>query len=151
MKSTSSFPGFIGWLLLTFLAPLTAIRVKMGPWFEALHKPEWNPPGWIFGPVWTALYILMAVAAWLAWRAGSRGGLTLYIVSLILNAIWTPLFFGEHRPDLALLDIALLWITILATFVAFTKVSRAAAWLLVPYLAWVTFATALNASIWFLN
>ncbi len=136
---------------MTFVAPLASWRVRPGPWFEALIKPEWNPPSWIFGPVWTTLYLLMAIAAWLAWKAGARGGLTLYIVQLIFNAAWTLLFFGKHRIDLALLDIGVLWLAIVATMSAFSKVRVSAAWLLAPYLAWVSFATALNFAIWWLN
>ena len=126
-----------------------------GEWYASLKKPSWNPPGWIFGPVWTALYTMMAVAAWLIWRRGcwaaQRRPLTLFLVQLALNAAWTPLFFGWHRPRLAFADIVLLWLAILATLVAFRPVSRAAAWLLAPYLAWVSFATVLNLTLWRLN
>ncbi len=115
----------------------------------------WNPPGWVFGPVWTALYAMMAVAAWMVWRRGGFGmqrfPLVLFVTQLALNALWTPLFFGLHRPDLALVDIALLWLAIVSTVATFTRVHRGAAALLVPYLAWVSFATFLNLTIWRLN
>lgn len=126
-----------------------------GEWYASLRKPAWNPPGWIFGPVWTALYTMMAVAAWMVWRHGGftaqRRPLALFLLQLALNAAWTPLFFGWHRPGLAFAEIVLLWLAIAATLVAFRPVSRAAAWLLAPYLAWVSFATVLNLTLWRLN
>lgn len=124
-------------------------------WYRALNKPSWNPPNWVFGPVWTVLYVLMAVAAWLVWsKVGfdlSSPWLLLYCVQLALNVIWSFLFFGARRPDWALTEIAFLWLSILATLLAFWKISLAAGLLLVPYLAWVTFAGALNATIVRLN
>ena len=127
----------------------------MGDWYAALHKPSWNPPPWVFGPAWTFLYITMAVAAWLVWREGGwkaqRRALGLFIVQWFLNALWTPLFFGAHRPGVAFGEIVLLWLAIAATLVAFWRVKKAAGLLLVPYLAWVSFAAALNFTIWRLN
>ena len=126
-----------------------------GAWYASLQKPSWNPPGWIFGPVWTALYAMMAVAAWMVWRRGGwekqRKPLVIFLAQLILNALWTPLFFGLHRPGLAFAEIVLLWLAIVATIVVFRPVSRAAMLLLVPYLAWVSFAAALNFTLWRLN
>jgi len=126
-----------------------------GEWFAKLNKPAWNPPGWVFAPVWTALYTMMAVAAWLVWQRGGfvirRRPQTLFLVQLVLNAAWTPLFFGLHLPGLAFAEIVVLWVAIAATLVSFHAVSRAAAWLLAPYLAWVTFAAALNHALWRLN
>lgn len=126
-----------------------------GEWYASLKKPSWNPPPWIFAPVWISLYAMMAVAAWLVWKRGGfstqRRPLTLFLAQLALNALWTPLFFGLHRPGLACLEIALLWLAIAATLLAFRPVNRAAAWLLAPYLAWVTFAAALNFALWKLN
>ncbi len=123
-----------------------------GSWYATLEKPPWTPPGWLFGPVWTALYVAMAVAAFLVWRergsfGAARKELSLYAVQLALNAAWTPLFFGARRPDLALVDIGLLWLALAALLPLFLRVRRAAGLLLVPYLAWVTFAAALNLSI----
>lgn len=139
-------------LALTFGAAVVGSQFGPGPWFEALQKPDWNPPNWVFAPVWTALYAMMAVAAWLVWRGGGRRGpIVLFLLQLALNAAWSWLFFGLHRPDLALADIVLLWLAIVATLVAFARVSGGAAALMVPYLAWVSFATVLNASIWRLN
>lgn len=130
-------------------------NLSVGDWYAALNKPSWNPPNWVFGPVWTALYIGMAVAAWLVWRKNGLAAawlpLLLFGVQLFLNAAWSALFFGMRSPGIAFADIVLLWIAILATIVAFGRISSLAATLLVPYLAWVSFATALNWSIWRLN
>ena len=124
-------------------------------WYAALRKPAWNPPGWVFGPVWTMLYTLMAVAAWLVWRRGGfatqRRPLTLFLVQLALNAAWTPLFFGLHWPGVALAEMGLLWAALGATLLAFRSVSSVAAALLTPYLAWVSFAAVLNFTLWHLN
>jgi translocator protein len=118
-------------------------------WFPTLIKPSFNPPSWLFGPVWTTLYIMMAVAAWLVWLR--QGSLVLFYVQLALNFAWSLLFFGLHSPALALVDIVAMWVLILLTLLAFWKIDRRAGWLLVPYLAWVSFASVLNASIWWLN
>ncbi len=118
-------------------------------WFPTLVKPSFNPPSWLFAPVWTTLYIMMAVAAWLMWLR--KGSLVLFYVQLALNFAWSLLFFGLHSPALALVDIVAMWIAILLTLLAFWKVDRRAGLLLVPYLAWVSFAGVLNASIWWLN
>ena len=144
-----------GWLLLCFAAASLGGIFGPGEWYASLNKPSWNPPGWLFGPVWTTLYAMMAVAAWLVWRRGgfARQGraLTFFLVQLALNAAWTPLFFGLQRPGLAFAEIVLLWLAIAATIYAFRPVSRVALWLLVPYLAWVSFAAALNFTLWRLN
>jgi len=117
--------------------------------YQSLNQPSWAPPSWLFGPVWTVLYALMAVAGWLVWRrVGWTAALTVYAAQLVLNAAWTPVFFGAGRYGLALVDIVLLWFLIGATVWLFRPVSRVAAALLLPYWAWVTFATALNAWIW---
>jgi benzodiazapine receptor len=148
--------GLTLWLLVTFAAPgIGAFLGAPDEWFKMLAKPSWNPPSWLFGPVWTTLYVLMAVAAWLVWRQGGfarqRGPLALYLIQLTLNAAWTPVFFGLHAPGPAFAVIAVLWIGIFATMVAFRKAHRTAAWLLAPYLAWVSFASVLNFTIWRLN
>ena len=118
-------------------------------WFPTLVKLSFNPPSWLFAPVWTTLYIMMAVAAWLVWLR--KGSLVLFYVQLALNFAWSLLFFGLHSPALALIDIVAMWVAILLTLLSFWKVDRRAGWLLVPYLAWVSFAGMLNASIWWLN
>ncbi|MBM3878024.1 MAG: tryptophan-rich sensory protein [Verrucomicrobia bacterium] len=142
-------------MAICFVAPALGIFAMPGEWYASLRKPSWNPPGWIFGPVWTALYAMMAVAAWLVWRRGGfaaqRRALTMFLVQLALNAAWTPLFFGLHWPGVAFAEIVLLWLAIVATLFAFRPVSRVAAWLLVPYLAWVSFAAVLNFELWRLN
>ena len=144
-----------GWLLLCFAAAAFGSLFMPGEWYASVKKPAWNPPGWVFGPVWTALYTMMAVAAWLVWRRGGwaaqRRPLTLFLVQLALNAAWTPLFFGLKQPGWAFTDIVLLWLAIGASLFAFRPVSRVAAWLLAPYLAWVSFAATLNFTLWRLN
>lgn len=124
-------------------------------WYAALRKPPWTPPGWVFGPVWTTLYLMMGVAAWLVWRRGgcaaNRTPLILFALQLAANALWSILFFGLHAPGAAFLEILILWSLILATALTFRRVSSLAAWLLLPYLAWVTYAATLNVGVWRLN
>jgi translocator protein len=124
-------------------------------WYASLAKPSWTPPGWIFGPVWSVLYLSMAVAAWLVWRqaglARAAVPMALFGIQLLLNALWSWLFFGVHSPGAAAVDIVLLWIAIAATMVAFWHRSTLAGMLFVPYLVWVSFASALNLAIWRLN
>ena len=121
-------------------------------WYPTLVKPTWSPPSWLFGPVWTALYIMMAIAAWLVWKAGNaKAALGLFALQLAFNCAWSFLFFGARSPALALVDIALMWLAILATIFAFQSKSTTAALLMAPYLVWVSFAAALNAAIWALN
>ena len=147
--------GLAGWLAVTFLAAFVGSRFEPGAWFRSIEKPSWNPPDRVFGPVWTTLYTMMAVAAWLVWRrwgfAGARAALTAYFVQLALNTAWSWLFFGRQDIGAALADIVLLLVAIVVTLALFWKRHRLAALLLVPYLAWVSFATALNFSIWRLN
>lgn len=147
--------GLAGWILFTFSAAALGGLFPPGEWYAQLKKPEWNPPNWIFGPVWTTLYALMAVAAWLVWRRGGftaqRGALGLFMLQLFLNALWTPLFFGLKYPAVAFADIVLLWMAILATLRTFWVVHLVAGVLLLPYLAWVSFAAVLNFSLWQLN
>jgi len=121
-------------------------------WYASLAKPTWTPPTWVFGPVWTLLYPLVAVAGWLVWRGGRAGGATLlFLFQLALNAAWPWLFFSLHRLDLALLDVVVLVLVILVAIGVFRRRSRGAALLLLPYLAWVVFAAALNLAVWRLN
>ncbi len=125
-------------------------------WYGGLAKPALNPPGWVFGPVWTALYLLMGISVYLIWREGRerrevRFALIAFAIQLILNAIWSPLFFGARSPFLGLIDIILLWLAVLWTMALFFRISKSAGWLLVPYLLWVSFAAYLNFSIWLLN
>lgn len=147
--------ALIGCVALTFSAAATSAFVTTGGWYAELAKPAWNPPNWIFGPAWTVLYIMMAVAAWLVWQRGGwktqRGPLTLYLVQWALNTLWTPLFFGIQRPGLAFAEILVLLAAILATLAAFWRVRRPAALLLIPYALWVSFAAILNFTIWRMN
>ena len=130
---------------------------SLDSWYASLAKPSFNPPGWVFGPVWTTLYTLMGIAAWLVWRRGDlssppvRNALFIFAAQLALNTLWSAFFFGLKSPLLALVDIVALMAAILATITAFKPVSPAAAWLMTPYLAWVAFAAILNAAIWRLN
>ena len=127
----------------------------MKSWYPSLAKPAWTPPDWLFGPVWTLLYLMMGLAAWLVWRQAEAGRarrpLLLYALQLLLNTCWSLLFFGLRSPGLALLEILLLWLAIAATLWAFARVRGWAAALLAPYLAWVSFAVALNFAIWRMN
>jgi len=147
--------ALIGWLLFCFIASAAAAFIPIGSWYQSLNKPTWNPPAWVFGPVWTVLYILMAVAAWLVWREGGwkkqKFPLGLFIAQWLLNVLWTPLFFGMHLIGLAFIDIAMLWLMIAATTFTFWRVSKPAGLLLLPYLAWVSFASVLNFVLWRLN
>lgn len=126
-------------------------------WYPTLVKPSFNPPNWLFAPVWSTLYVIMGIAAGLVWHEMDRQkelvkkGLIYFAIQLALNALWSFLFFGLHNPLLALIEIALLWLMIYETFVQFNKVNKIAGYLFIPYLMWVTFALALNASIWWLN
>jgi len=134
------------------------VTIGGGPqlWYATLAKPFFTPPNWVFSPVWTVLYLLMGIAAFLVWRkglvsAGVKTALAWFLVQLSLNALWTPVFFGLHRIGPALVVIVLLWAAIVATMRRFLRISRLAGVLLVPYLLWVSFAAVLNASLWHLN
>ena len=151
------WPGLIGWLGLTIAAGAVGGIASRGAteFYAQLSKPEWAPPASLFGPVWTALYIMMGVAAWLVWKergwAGARIALGLFLTQLAFNALWSWLFFVWRSGGLAFADIVLLVILIVATALAFARVSRLAAALLLPYLGWVLFATALTISVWLRN
>ena len=156
--------GLAAWLRLgLFLAACFAAAALGGvatggavrDWYPTLAKPAWNPPAWVFGPVWTVLYVLMAVAAWLVWRragwSGARRALTVFFVQLTLNAAWSGLFFGLRNPGAAFAEILLLWGAIAWTLVLFWRFSALAGMMFIPYLAWVSFAAVLNFTIWRLN
>jgi translocator protein len=127
----------------------------MDGWYESLEQPDWQPPDWLFGPVWSVLYLGIGVAAWLVWRDHgadeARWPLSIWGMQLALNLLWTGIFFGLKQPGIASIEIIALWVAILATIVAFWKISKLAAVILVPYLAWVTYAGALTIAIWRLN
>lgn len=149
--------GLAAWLILSFVAAAIggAASIQAGPFYTQLVRPDWAPPPWIFGPVWTVLYVLMGIAAWLVWRVGGFGAaksaLSLFLVQLALNALWSWLFFGWHLGALAFADVMLLWASILATLIFFWRITPLAGALLVPYLLWVSFASVLNYSVWRLN
>lgn len=147
---------WLGWVLLSFGAALPGAATPPGDWYEGLTKPSWTPPGWVFPVVWTTLYVAMGTAAWLVQRRAregreSRGPLAAFGLQLALNAAWTPVFFGAHRMLPALGILVALWLALLGTLLAFRRVSSTAAWLLAPYLVWVSVATVLNFEIWRLN
>jgi translocator protein len=149
--------GIAGWVLVSFAAAAVGgvASANAGDIYERLSRPGWAPPAFLFGPVWSVLYLLMGIAAGLVWRArgfaGARAALTLFIIQLGLNALWTWLFFAWRMGMWAFIEIVLLWLLILATIVAFGRIKTIPAWLLVPYLAWVSYATALSYAVWRLN
>jgi tryptophan-rich sensory protein len=157
MTTQKQIVGLIGWLIVSFIGAAIggAASIEAGPFYTQLVRPGWAPPPSIFGPVWTVLYALMGIAAWQVWRvAGFRAAgfaLTLFLIQLAFNALWSWLFFGWHRGALAFADIVLLWMLIVATLIAFWRISSLGGALLVPYLLWVTFAAGLNYSVWQLN
>ncbi len=149
--------GLAACLLLTFAAAAIGglASVQAGSFYGQLTRPQWAPPPWLFGPVWSVLYLLMGVAAWIVWRTDNsprvRAALAVFMAQLALNALWTWLFFVWRQGALAFAEIVLLWAAIALTIYFFSKVSKFAAALLAPYLAWVTFASALSLSLWRLN
>ncbi|WP_243370396.1 TspO/MBR family protein [Microvirga solisilvae] len=162
MPGSHATPPFLRFLIAVL--PVVAVsvagglvtRAKIPTWYAGLEKPSFNPPNWVFGPVWTTLYALMAYALWRILSLpkstpGRTGAVALFFVQLALNSAWSFAFFGAQSPLMGLVVIATLIVAILATIVAFWKLDRIAAWLLVPYLAWVSYATLLNGSIWQLN
>jgi translocator protein len=142
--------------LVVGLAGASSSYANAKDWYNALNRPTFTPPDWLFAPVWTALYIMMGVAVSRVWRCGLdspgvKSALAVFAIQLILNAIWSPLFFGMHSPLLGLLDIVALWLVIAVTIILFWQVNHPAALLLVPYILWVSFAAILNLRIWQLN
>lgn len=158
MTTTRLITGVAGWMLLAFCAAAVgaAASVQAGSFYAALTRPDWAPPAGWFGPVWSVLYAAMGVASWLVWRTAggigpARGALGLFVLQLMLNALWSWLFFGWHLGAAAMADIAVLWIAIVCTVVAFWRIRPLAGALLLPYLAWVSFAAALNWAVWRMN
>jgi tryptophan-rich sensory protein len=129
---------------------------NVGRWYQQIKRPEWNPPNWIFGPVWTILYIMMGVALYLIWKSNvakekKRTAIILWSVQLLFNFFWSFIFFNQHQIGLALVEIICLWVLLLLNIFSFAKINKTAAWLLVPYISWVSFAAILNYAIWELN
>jgi tryptophan-rich sensory protein len=141
--------GLVGWLLASLATGAIGgfASINAAGFYGQLVQPPWAPPAWLFGPVWSLLFVLMGLAAWLVWREHGR----LYCAQLVANALWTWLFFAWRLGAVAFAEIALLWLLIAATMLAFWRLHRLAALLLAPYLAWVSFAAALNLSLWRLN
>lgn len=150
-----SWSGLAFWLILSFLPAWSGSRFPPGEWYAQLRQPPLTPPGWLFAPVWTVLYALMGLAAWLVWqRAGwlaAARPLALFLLQLLLNGLWSYLFFGLQRPGLALLDLLSLWLVVLFTLRGFRLHHQTAGLLLVPYLLWLSFAAYLNLGFWLLN
>jgi tryptophan-rich sensory protein len=146
-------------LILPHLAALSGLlftETGVGSWYRLIQKPVWNPPGWVFGPVWTILYILMGIAFYFVWKIpentpGKRKAMFFWIAQLVLNFLWTFIFFAQQQIGWALIEIVCLWLLILMTIVAFAKHTKVGAWLLVPYISWVSFAALLNWAIWNFN
>lgn len=151
------WPAAAAFIAAVFLAAGAGqwLAGEPGQWYRLLRKPFFTPPGWLFGPVWTVLYVCMGVAAWLVWRRDARRGrgvaLAAFSVQLALNAAWPALFFGLRSPAIAFADIVALWLAVVWTTWTFFRASRPAGWLMVPYLGWLSFAVALNLAIWRLN
>jgi tryptophan-rich sensory protein len=149
--------GLAGWLLASFVTGGvgSSASINAAGFYGQLVQPSWAPPAWLFGPVWSVLFTLMAVSAWLVWRAngfrGAGAALKLYAAQLVANALWTWLFFAWKQGAIAFAEIVVLWLLIAGTIFGFWRLHRLAALLLVPYLAWVTFAAALNLALWRLN
>ncbi|OGC88576.1 TspO protein [Candidatus Adlerbacteria bacterium RIFOXYC1_FULL_48_26] len=155
-KFSKDLPALIGFIALSEAAGIVGsffTAPSIAGWYATLTKPDIAPPNWIFAPVWTTLFLLMGIAAFLVWRTrkNTRTALGLFGLQLALNVLWSLLFFGLQNPGAALAEITLLWLSIAATMVAFAKFSKPAAWLLVPYIAWVSFAGYLNFLLWSLN
>lgn len=155
LQMVKSLIALIFWLGVSLSAGWVGSRFLPGEWYAALAKPSWTPPSFVFAPVWSILYVLMGLAAWLVWRRagffGAGAAFGLFLFQLFLNALWSYLFFGLHRPDFAFSDIVALWLVILVNTIAFWKISTPAGLLMLPYLAWVSFAGVLNLQLWRLN
>jgi translocator protein len=157
-RGTSSFwlPVLAAAAAAIVVASLGATMTDLGPWYQSLTKPSWQPPDWAFGPAWTVIFALAAISGVIAWRLAETDAQREWIIGLfaingVLNILWSALFFRFHRPDWALYEVVLLWLSVLVLIVAFWRYAKAASWLLVPYLAWVSFAALLNYEIVRLN
>lgn len=158
MKSYSSRALIIAILICESIGIISGLIANTGinPWFDTLHKPLWNPPAFLFAPVWTLLYLLMGISLWLIWKSNTpspqkNNAIILFSLQLFFNFWWSIIFFKFQSPGFALVDIILMLNLILFTILSFSKISKLAAWLLVPYIVWVSFATILNFTIWILN
>jgi translocator protein len=158
-KKAIHIAGLIFWVGICYLTAWAGAQVSPGiaspEWYQSLNKPDWNPPAWLFGPVWTILYTMMGVAAWLVWKrfgfGEARTALVWFLIQLGLNGLWSQVFFGLQEPGWAFVEILFLLAAIIYTTVLFFEKHRIAGWLMVPYILWVSFATALNGAIWVMN
>lgn len=158
-STQSKIIGLIFWIGICYLVAWISAQVSPGiapaDWYNSLNKPSWNPPSWLFGPVWTTLYTLMGIAAWLVWKkfgfSHAKPALCTFLTQLFLNGLWSQLFFGLKSPGWAFFEIFFLLAAILLTTVLFSKKVKAAAWLMLPYILWTAFATVLNGTIWWIN
>ena len=147
-----NFISLVVFFALVGVAAVTGARYMPGPWYKSLAKPSWTPPDWLFPITWTVLYFMIAIAGWLVWQKQGFGpALAIWLVGLVLNATWSWVMFGRHEIGLALVNVASLWVSVLAFIVAAWPVDTTASYLFMPYLVWVSFATALNAAVWKLN
>ncbi len=154
-----SIAGLVFWIGICYLTAWLGAQVSPGiasaDWYDAINKPDWNPPSWVFGPVWTLLYTLMGIAAWQVWRnygfENARNALIFFMIQLILNGLWSQIFFGMQEIGWAFAEILVLLTAIIITTYLFFQKSRLAGWLMVPYIVWVVFASVLNGTIWWLN
>lgn len=155
MSKLRDYGGLVVWIGIVFMVAAFAAWFEPGSWYEMLDKPYWTPPNWLFPIVWPVLYLLMAISAWLVWREfgfdGGREELKWFGIQLFLNALWSWIFFGQHLIGTALGEILLLWVAILFTLLLFWRKSKPAAYLLLPYLVWVSYASALNYAIYQFN
>ncbi|WP_245268907.1 TspO/MBR family protein [Mesorhizobium loti] len=153
MEASISFDwSLLVFFLLMVVTGTSGAFFQPGEWYRGLRKPGWTPPNWLFGPVWTALYVMIAIAGWLVWRNAPAGAaIWLWGLQLAVNFCWSALFFGARRMDLAFYDVVLLWLLIAAFIVAAAPISLTAAVLFVPYLIWVTIAGTLNWTVWRMN
>ena len=151
--------GLIFWLGICYITAWLGAQVSPGiasaEWYQSINKPSWNPPSWVFGPVWTVLYTMMGIAAWIVWKEygfkKAGAALALFFIQLVLNGLWSQIFFGMQQIGWALFEIVVLLTAIILTTILFFKKSKPAGWMMVPYIAWVGFATVLNGAIWWLN
>ena len=158
MKAGRRWLGLLGWIGLCLGAASLgawATTPEIDGWYRTLAKPSWNPPNWVFGPVWTTLFLMMAISAWLIWKPGGFRAawrpLSYFMIQLGLNVAWSWIFFFAHAPGWAFVEILFLWVAIGVTTVSFFQLQKIAGWLLLPYWAWVTFAALLNFVIWRMN
>lgn len=153
--SKTSIGALVIFLAVSFIPAFFGSLFRPDTWYEGLVKPALNPPNWVFGPVWTLLYVIMGISAWLVWRQRRHtpvnGALLFFGIQLLFNGLWSYLFFGLKNPGLAFIDILILWAAIASTLICFGQKSRSAALLLIPYLSWVSFAVYLNFELWRLN